>query len=468
VRVSKIVGLVMLACLVFLMGPIFFVSVHAQTFSRVYFSNTNGTSTNCCIAPPNLLTVSVHMDLAAGETINEFDVRIDYSHWGTVLCMVCNGMTAGSIDFSGNIFDSQSHAPIAEAADGVTLTGDLGWPTDDSPSGGQVHFAEALIGTTLSGGTSGITGALLFKINFYVNGNGASLFTMDRAHLVNPGTGQAPNPRNLEVETAAGVFANTGIVPFFDFQPVVGPIILPGEAVLFDAGQGFYSASGAPINSAIANYTWDFGDGVVNKTSGSPTFQHTYASAGNYTVVLELNATSSGSSVGSFERVVSVSSTLGALDFTVTDAIGSPITKWGAAGVLLYNSSSYTNSFANQVLNAIGEVVFTGLSPGNEACLPPLVSLRNNCQTYFVKIVGPALVTSHTEQFQVMPGWTTMERKGYDAVGVSLSGGGLDTAGIIYLGIILSGIAIVSAVLLYQRRSRRKPEARKPRVGKGR
>jgi hypothetical protein len=463
-RSSRLIVLVMLASLALLVVPSQLRSVQAQSFSKVYLTNSGGFPTNCCAAPGYLLKVSVLMDLASGETINGFDVRIDYSGWGQALCIVCARGTLGFINYTANVFADQSPSVLADAADGITLSSQANWPTDDSPSGGQFHLGE----TVISSVSGPLSGALLFNINFYVNGTGTSLFTIDRANLVNPGTLPLPNPHYLQVLTAAGVFSNTGIVPFFDFQPTIPPFILPGVPVAFDASEGFYGNSGHPIAGTSSNYTWFFGDGTLPELGGLMV-QHTFVSAGNFTVVLKLNATSSGFALWNFTRTVPVSANLGALDFRVLDTNGSPATTATGLGVrvFLYNFSTFITPFANRTANPLGEVVFTGLAPGTEPCLPPLPAGSNSCRTYYFRILGPALVTEHTEQFQISPGWTSQERAYYAVVGIAPRNG-IDTASIVYLSIIVGGIAIVGGVLFFQRRARREKAARRQRTGRNR
>jgi PKD repeat protein len=66
----------------------------------------------------------------------------------------------------------------------------------------------------------------------------------------------------------------------FDATPTSGPHPLP---VLFDAG-------GSVDNMGIVSYTWDFGDG--SPTGSGATDQHTYSSAGDYTVTLTVTDSS--------------------------------------------------------------------------------------------------------------------------------------------------------------------------------
>jgi PKD repeat protein len=60
----------------------------------------------------------------------------------------------------------------------------------------------------------------------------------------------------------------------------------PGNGATFDASSSTVTAG------IIVSYTWDFGDGTLVVTTGSPTVQHTFAAAGVY--VVSLTVTDSG------------------------------------------------------------------------------------------------------------------------------------------------------------------------------
>jgi hypothetical protein len=58
-----------------------------------------------------------------------------------------------------------------------------------------------------------------------------------------------------------------------------------GSPTSFDAGGSY------PRSTAIATYSWNFGDGTPMQTVTTPTTTHTYANAGTYTVTLTLTDT---------------------------------------------------------------------------------------------------------------------------------------------------------------------------------
>ncbi len=414
-----------------------FQEVRAASPSRVYFDRP----TVCCTAagPSNSATFSVWMDLASGERINGYDVRIDYSNFGSVL-------DAQSMDPTGNIFAGQSATVLAYCADGTSLLPQgNGCQRDDSPSGGQVHYSQLLIGTTL-GTMTPVSHRLLFSITFLVNGTGSSLLTMDRANLLNPGPDQFPNPHYVQVTTGAAVFGNTGVVPFFDYEPLPPPSVLPGQFVPFDASLGFNGSSGVLLTDpgfglTNGDYSWNFGDGSQLDTTSGPSASHSFLAAGNYTV--RLSVTIPGGSVWSFDRRVFVYPFLGGLQITVKDQNGSPFRN--GVRVYLYNSSQFTIAFENKTINAVGVVTFTGLSPS----------------TYLVKFSGSSLASDGSSELLVNAGWTSQET--VYLAGKVVSALSIDTATVVYLAVIVAGIGVVAAVLVLQRRSR---AARKKLRGK--
>ncbi len=415
-----------------------FQEARATAPSRVYFNHP----TVCCTAPgpSSFATFSVRMDLASGERINGYDVRVDYTNYNSSSSTV---LDAQSMDPTGNIFGGQSATVLAYCADGISLLPQgNGCQTDDSPSGGQVHFSQLLVGTTLNGP---VVNATLFSITFSVNETGRSLLTMDRANLLNPGPDQFPNPHYVQVATEAGVFGNTGIVPFFDYQPIPPPSVLPGQFIPFDASLGFNGSSGVPLTDASyglksADYSWDFGDSNPPQldTSSGRVASHSFVAAGNFTV--RLSVTIPSGSVWSFERRVFVYPFLGGLQITVKDQSGSPFRS--GVRVSLYNSSQFTTPFENKTINAVGIVLFTGLSPG----------------TYLARFSGSSLKSDNSTQLLVNAGWTSLETV-YLAARI-VSPPSIDTATIVYLAVIIGGIVVVVAVLLLQRRSRGTRRAR--------
>ena len=401
----------------------------AQTISVVYIDPVS----TCCVSPGpfSTVTISVRMNLASGERINGFDVRLnyDYARSGGVV-------DALGVDYSNNIFAGGNAVTTAKCADGVALDTDGFCPTDDSPSGGQVHLAQVLVATPIPGPLSNL---LLFTITFAVNGTGSSLFVLDRANLLNPGPDQFPNPHFVQVVTRGGVFGNSGVVAFFDFEPPVLPAILPGQNVTFDAGASFRAGA----TSVQFGYSWSFGDGTPLDTRG-PVAYHVFRSAGRYRVQLNVTDTADDA-VGRVERTVVVSPALGGLQVSVKNQQGSPL-RWNVR-VLLFNSTASTVPVFNKTIDGAGVVMFDGLLPG----------------PYLLKFSGPTLVREDSRQLQVAAGWTSQETVYLTERDISPPRG---YGELIFVGSILGGLGIVGTALVWQRRSQKKARSGRMVSGK--
>ncbi len=400
----------------------------AQTISRVYLDPV--VTRDVAPGPSSTIAIGVRMDLAAGERINAFDVRVNYMNWGSVV-------DALNLDSSNNLFATQNPAVLAACADGVSQDPNIvGCQTDDSPSGGQVHFAQGVVGTTVSGER---TNQLLFSIQFAVNGTGTSLFVLDRANLLNPGPDQYPNPHYVQAVTRAGVFGNSGVVAFFDFEPPVLPAILAGHNVTFDAGASFR----AGVTGVQFAYNWSFGDGTPDETRG-PIAYHVFRSPGRFRVQLSVTDTADNL-VGRVERTVVVSPALGTLQISVKNQQGTPL-RWNVQ-VLLFNSSASTVPVHNKTIDGAGVVMFDRLSPGG----------------YVLRFSGPTLLAEENRQLEVIGGWTSLETVYLAERVISPPE---QFGGLVLVGGILGGLGIVGTALIWQRRSQRKNRAGRMPSGK--
>jgi YVTN family beta-propeller protein len=92
--------------------------------------------------------------------------------------------------------------------------------------------------------------------------------------------GNVGTPLVALADTAWGIAIPPAHAPTAAFTAVAGK---PGEATSFDA-----SASAATADAPITSYRWNYGDGTT-ETSVASTSDHTYSSAGEYTVTLTVN-----------------------------------------------------------------------------------------------------------------------------------------------------------------------------------
>ena len=388
--------------------------VHAQTQSAsVVRIDPVG---SCCVVKNAPFTVNVDLDLALGEIINGFDVRINYSNPYTNANP--GGLQARSLNYDGNIFGSSGSVGI-DCINGLEQQGGNGCGDD---SLGQIHLQEVLIGKAAT------SGGRLFSIAFLVGGPGPSVFTFDRANLVNP-NGDPSNPQLIDpvfipVVKQDAIFGNTGVVAFFNYQPhdtSVSPAILPNALIDFDGSASFV---GNDTSIGIKSYSWDFGSvcAPVSTALGHCTFPE----PGNYTV--SLTVVDDRNESGFISRKVSVVPALGSIDLMVKDQLGNVLKQ--QVTVRIYNSTLSPTPFAT---NATGsEVVFKGLSPSS---------------SYYVSFAG-ATVEDFSKTEIVRPGLTTL-----DSVYLTLKPPPADYSAFIYAGSLVAALGILTGAIVYQKRS---------------
>ena len=124
---------------------------------------------------------------------------------------------------------------------------------------------------TWNAGDGAVTGAAnSVSITWPTNGNKSVTVT-------NSGCAGATGSKSVSISDGGGGGGNgNGLTPAFTFNPASPNV---GQAVAFDAS----SSAGAPTV-----YAWDFGDGQT-ASSASATANHTYGTAGTYTVKLEVD-----------------------------------------------------------------------------------------------------------------------------------------------------------------------------------
>jgi len=388
--------------------------VHAQTLSAsVIRIDPVG---SCCVVKNAPFTVNVDLDLAPGEIINGFDVRINYSNPYTNANP--GGLQARSLNYDGNIFGSSGSVGI-DCINGLEQQGGNGCGDD---SLGQIHLQEVLIGKAAT------SGGRLFSIAFLVGGPGPSVFSFDRANLVNP-NGDPSNPQLIDpvfipVVKQDAIFGNTGVVAFFNYQPhdtSVSPAIVPNALIDFDGSASFV---GNDTSIGIKSYSWDFGSvcAPVSTALGHCTFPE----PGNYTV--SLTVVDDRNESGSISRKVSVVPALGSIDLMVKDQLGNVLKQ--QVTVRVYNSTLSPTPFAT---NATGsEVVFKGLSPSS---------------SYYVSFAG-ATVEDFSKTEIVRPGLTTL-----DSVYLTLKPPPADYSAFIYAGSLVAALGILTGAIVYQKRS---------------
>jgi hypothetical protein len=368
------------------------------------------------------VSVTVRLTLAADQSINAYDVRLNYTGFGNILL-------ATSIDTSNNVFKSLGGGyPVAECIDGV-IWANTKCASDDFRSG-LIHVALGIFSNVLNGP---IPGGVLFSATFKVKGNGTSLFTVDRANLLNPGVGFPSNPQYVPVITKGGVFGNSGVVAFFNYatsNPSISPSLLPTIPVSFDAGITFDAGS----SNTIASYSWNFGDG---STGSGKTPYHAYNVSGTYQVFMKA---STATASGNITRSLIVVPALGTLLITVKGN-GGPLPS--DVVVRLYNSSQ-TSAFVSRVAT-LGNVTFTGLVPGN----------------YQAKFSGSGVMNS-TRTESVTPGWTNLDTVYLDLVPAPPNYGG-----VIFLGSLLAAVVVFLGFLVFRgRRTRKLRPAKSKRLRK--
>jgi len=395
-------------------------SVQASpSVSQIYVSPL----ATCCQANQTTFSVSVMLNLTAGDAINVIDVRLDYSGFWSVYTNRTGVIQAQSIAYTGNIFGSSGDL-LFECMDAVQY---MSHPcSSDDGTAGQIHFAQG--GNTVTGP---LTSQLLFIVTFGVHGYGTSVFTFDRADLVNPSPDPSNplllNPHSIRVVMSAGIFANNGLGVFFNYAPTASPVILPGKAVTFDAGMSFNATVATPLVNP--KFSWNFGDGTPQLLDQpSTTTSHIFSAPASYRV--QLNVTESNGGSNYVVRTVTVVSALGGISLTVRNALGSPII--GGVLVQIFNSSSLTLPFLNKTISNGGQATVTSLSSGS----------------YFLKFSGAGYQDSSKTE-TVDPGLTTVD----NVYLLSAPSPQQNLTGlVILLGVVMAGLVFGSVAFIVRRR----------------
>lgn len=110
-------------------------------------------------------------------------------------------------------------------------------------------------------------------------------------------TGEAYNPAWFEELPTA----RTDLQRPFDTPVQIGDA--PVEAT-FNAEHSMSGVAGASTNTAITNYSWDWGDGSADTNTAATTADHTFATAGDFTVTLTV--TNSDTNTHSVSRIYRV------------------------------------------------------------------------------------------------------------------------------------------------------------------
>jgi PKD repeat protein len=379
------------------------------------------------------------MNLTAGQSINGFDIRLNYTNYWTPTQSspgVIQANASLGFNFANNVFSGRDPLSSAACIDDIVVISSAICPTDDAIIG-QVHLAQTILGASMSGP---LQAQFLFSVTFNVKGIGSSMFIVDRGHLLNPGsTNPDVSPQFVQVTTGAGIFGNTPIVAFFDYLPQTPPSVLAGDSTTLDASASVGSTKSGPVPLAQPRYSWNFGDGSQNLTGSNPIVHHQFLIAGNYTVKIAVSDMSTGQA-GSFQRVVPVSAVLGGVEVIVRNSQGGGINT--IVLVQIHNSSTPNAPLCGHCsgsINTGGTVLFRGLSPG----------------FYTLTLSGPA-VTPSSSQTQVYAGWTAqawvyMTLKTVPQPDTTVL---FILAGVTGLGVALAGVA-----MFLQRRKRRSEES---------
>lgn len=406
---------------------------------------------SCCILPNSSSTqvvVNVMMNLTAGQSINGFDIRLNYSNYWTPVRT--NGVLLANwtdgFNFANNIFAGRSPYTTSACIDDQVVYANAICGNDDAFIG-QVHLSQIVTGPLISGP---LQAQFLFSVTFNVKGIGSSLFTIDRSHLLNPGDNSAQSsPQFVQTVTGAGIFGNTPLVAFFDYSPQNPPSILAGDSTILDASSSFGSTVGGLVQLSQPSFTWSFADGTLNATG--TVIHHQFPLQGNFTV--RIDASDAGGRKGSFERVVPVSRALGVLEVVVKSAKGGSVA--GNVIIQVHNYSSPTASLCGKCIggiNAGGIAYFHGLSPG----------------LYNLTLSGPNVVTA-SQQAQVYAGWTSQAWVYMTPLTIPQQD---TTFLLILIGVTLAAVGVVGSVLFMQNRNRKRMMAgglgktKKPRVSR--
>ena len=175
-------------------------------------------------------------------------------------------------------------------------------------------------------------------------------FYMDWKTNSSPRTCEKADRNSQCWSSPEGFLVRTPLVANFDFNAPCSP---SGEVSFTNI------TTGGNTDSPYASYSWDFGDGTTANTQ-SPS--HTYASAGTYTVVLEVEDVDgvTSSITKSVEAFDAVTGSLSAIEETCSSAEDGQITVVSAAG----GDGSYSYSISPNVGTLNGST-FSGLPAGD-------------------------------------------------------------------------------------------------------
>jgi PKD repeat protein len=371
------------------------------------------------------ITISVMLNLTIGESINQFDVRLDYTNF-----QLANGVVhAQSVDHSNNIFSGgpQQAQPLVDCVDDVVKENTPVCPPGNDV--GKVEFQEVYYGGVITGPIS----ALLFTVTFSVVKPGSSDFTFEKVNLYNPGS-DLTNPKISYVQYVGvgASFGSSGLVAFYNVLPRTPPAVLVNDAATFDAA-GSFDANNTSV--PIDNYTWVW-DGSHSNFTRSSTITHSFSTPGNYTVTLTVAIRNARTSI---TRTVTVSPNLGSLDLLVVDQLGNQLrgSSGGAAPrVAIYNTTSSLSPFENATTNNAGQVVFTGLTPGS----------------YTIRFSGTWIVNS-TDYESVSGGWQTLDTVYLQVNYPPPPPTSQDYSGYVFIGAMSVGLGAFASVLVWKRRS---------------
>jgi hypothetical protein len=406
----------------FPIGPIRAVNVTAASVVYVDPVSTGGPQFE---SRGSTFVINVRLNLTAGEVMNEFDVRLNYTNSFVIV-------KADSVNSAGNVFSSYSGTTFRSCIDAVAqISG--GCESGTTPdTTGQVHVEQVIFGQTISGP---IAAGLLFSIQFHVIGNGTSIFSFDRANLIDPvgADSSKPNPHFNYSLKNGGVFANIGLVAFYNANPTSSAAFLPGQQVLFDAG-GSFDANNTGI--AIAAYSWDFGDGSTSLLTQSAA-SHVFVRPGTYAVSLIVSTSGSpGAKSPRYVQAVVIVPALGSIIVALRDSSGLALND--PVNIQLFNASISTPSVTK---TSQGVVTLDQLLPGQ----------------YTLKFSGPA-VESYSKVENVGAGLPTQ-----DTIYLTLIPAPPDYGTILFFASLVIGVGLLS-VFIVVRQIRSRSKAKKKRT----
>lgn len=390
----------------------------APVFSSVYLSPVGSGGPGLTQANSNF-TVNVMLNLTGSEFVNAFDIVINYTLPHTVV-------KPGIVDYSKNIFQGMSTLPPLVCVDGLPLNSSQS--CDPTDLVGNIHVQQFLLGTQLTGP---INGGLLFSVQFTVVNIGTSTFTFNHAFITSPGSDPSQvNVHLVSVVTMGAIFANRGVVSFFNFGPTSSQAFLPGETIVFGAG-GSFNANDPSV--LISKYSWDFGDGT-KQNSTAPVINHVFSAAANYTVTLFVTDANGG--VGPpVTETVSIVKALGAIILGLRTVSAGSLSD--AVTVQLYNSSSDATPF-EQVMSTTS-ATFVGLRPGS----------------YFLRISGSS-INEYSKSESVQAGLTTPDTAYLTVILPQPS-----SVGIIYYAALAAALGVLVVVMVVRRLREKKQKRSK-------